>query len=149
MAQGSPGVPRAGDPGLCFSGFAATSEDAAEGGLMLYQTNPVTAPLQSNVAANKQPLLEWYRDECAKGGKVAVVCGDDGHYENSNAGSIGARRMPASYSCNMANEIASRTGWTNAFAVCCGDRIVYTRVDGSNHDAAQGEAVQLVCADPQ
>ena len=78
-----------------------------------------------------------------------IVCGDDGHYENSNAGSIGARRMPASYSCQMNPQIASRTGWTNVFAICCDDQVVYGQVDGAQHNAAQGEAVQLVCADPQ
>ena len=128
--------------------FVATFEDAAEGGLMLYQTQPVAAPLASNVAANKQPLLEWYRDECAKGGKVAIACGD-GNYESSNAASIGARRMPASYDRAMDNVIASRTGWTNVFAICCSDAIIFGSIDGNRHNAAQGEAVQLVCADPQ
>ena len=118
---------------------------------MLYQTQPVAAPLASHVDANKQPLLEWYRDECAKGGKVAVACGTGSNYETTNAGSIGARRMPDSYDYGnaMNDKIASRTGWTNFFDVCCGNHAVYGKVDGSNHDAAQGEAVQLVCADPQ
>jgi hypothetical protein len=142
-------VPHASDPGLCSS-FAATFEDAAEGGLMLYQTQPVACPLADGSAANKQPLLEWYRDECAKGGKVAVVCGTGGYYDAANAGSIGARRMPDSYGCNVAPQIISRTGWTNVFAICCNNRVVNGYVDGgSRHSAAQGEVVQLVCADPQ
>ena len=125
--------------------FAATFEDAAEGGLMLYQTEPLAAPLASGNGANKQALLEWYRDECAKGGKVAIGC-DDSNYDLANAGSIGARRMPASYGCPVAGQIASRTGWTNVFAICCINHVVRR---GDYHDAAQGEAVQLVCADPQ
>jgi hypothetical protein len=145
-------VPRAGDSGLCVDPVvAATGEDAAEGGLGLYQTQPLAAPLASRVAANKQPLLEWYRDECAKGGKVAVGCSGS-NYDLANAASIGARRMPASYSCCVGGVICRRTGWTNAFAICTGDEVVYGTVGSpctDEHDAAQGEAVQLVCADPQ
>jgi hypothetical protein len=73
--------------------------------------------------ANNCNVLEWYRDECAKGGKVAIGCSNI-NYESSNAGSIGARRMPDSYGCCMDAEIASRIGWTNNFAVCNGNIIV-------------------------
>jgi hypothetical protein len=93
----------------CFS-FAATFLLDTCNGVKLYQTQPLICPLASGVDANKQALLEWYRDECAKGGKVAIACGDDSHYKSTDAGSIGARRMPTSYSCNMDEHLATVTG---------------------------------------
>jgi hypothetical protein len=41
---------------------------------------------------------------------VAIACGDDSHYKSTDAGSIGARRMPTSYSCNMDEHLAAVTG---------------------------------------
>jgi hypothetical protein len=40
----------------------------------LYKTQPVTCPLAFNEADTYEALLEWYRDECAEGGKVAIAC---------------------------------------------------------------------------
>ena len=128
----------------CFS-FAATFLDTCNG-VKLYQTQPLICPLASGVDANKQALLEWYHDECAKGGKVAIACGDDSHYKSTDAGSIGARRMPTSYSCNMDEHLAAVTGWTNLFAISDSSAVV---VGIDYHNAAQGETVQLVCADAQ
>ena len=129
----------------CFS-FAATFLLDTCNGVKLYQTQPLICPLASGVDANKQALLEWYHDERAKGGKVAIACGDDSHYKSTDAGSIGARRMPTSYSCNMDEHLATVTGWTNLFAMSDSIAVV---VGIDYHNAVQGETVQLVCADAQ
>ena len=81
--------------------FPATILDTCNG-VKLYQTQPLICPRR---------VRQGYRDECAKGGKVAIACGDDSHYKSTDAGSIGARRMPsASYSCNMDEHLAAVTG---------------------------------------
>jgi hypothetical protein len=117
----------------CFS-FAATFLDTCNG-VKLYQTQPLIFPLASGVDANKQALRAWDRAECAKGGKVAIACGDDSHYKSTDAGSIGARRMPTSYSCNMDEHLAAVTGWTNLFAISDSSAVV---VGIDYHNAVQG-----------
>jgi hypothetical protein len=80
-------------------------------GLKLYQTQPLICPLASGVDATKQALQEWSHDERAQGGKGALACGADSHLSTSTAaGSIGAWRMPTSYSCNMDEHLAAVTG---------------------------------------
>ena len=54
--------------------------------------------------------------------------------------------MPTSYSCNMDEHLAAVTGWTNLFAISDSSAVV---VGIDYHDVAQGETVQLVCADAQ
>ena len=71
---------------------------------------------------------------------MAIACGDDSHYKSTDAGSIGARRMPTSYSCNMDEHLATVTGWTNLFAISDSSAVVV----GIDDNTQLGESLSCI-----